>query len=116
MTIFLTLPAYNEEASLPQLLESFKCQMHSAGYEGRVVVVDDGSTDATSRIVQDWSSVLHIELIRHEVNAGLGKTIRDGLRRAADLAHTDDVIITMDADNTHAPSLIPAMVRCIQQG
>jgi dolichol-phosphate mannosyltransferase len=116
MTIFLTLPAYNEEAALPQLLESFKCQMHSAGYEGRVVVVDDGSTDGTGRIVQEWSSVLRIDLIRHEVNTGLGKTIEDGLRRAAELAHADDVIITMDADNTHSPSLIPAMVRGIQQG
>jgi len=58
---------------------------------------------------------LRIDLIRHEVNKGLGKTIQDGLRRAAELASADDVIITRDADNTHAPPLIPAMVRCIQQ-
>jgi dolichol-phosphate mannosyltransferase len=116
MRIFLTLPAYNEETALPHLLESFKSQMDSSGYEGQVVVVDDGSTDATSRIVQDWSSFLPIDLIRHQVNAGLGTTIHDGLRRTAELARADDVIVTMDADNTHSPSLIPAMVRCIEQG
>jgi dolichol-phosphate mannosyltransferase len=50
------------------------------------------------------------------VNQGLGAALRDGLRRAVELAAPDDVIVTMDADNTHPPELIPAMVHAIAAG
>ena len=116
MTIFLTLPAYNEEASLPDLFKALKQELDTSGYEWQIVAVDDGSTDATGHIFQQWSSVLPVHLITHQVNQGLGVTIQDGLRRAAELAQPHDVIVTMDADNTHSPALIPAMAGCIQQG
>jgi dolichol-phosphate mannosyltransferase len=54
--------------------------------------------------------------VRHVKNRGLGETIRDALSVSAGLAAPDDVIVTMDADNTHSPTLIPAMVRAIQNG
>ncbi len=116
MKIILTLPAYNEEQALPQLLQSFLQDVQNAGYEGTVVIVDDGSTDNTARVAEKWSSVLSIELLRHPVNRGLGETVRDGLRRAVEMAEAEDVIVTMDADNTHSPSLIPEMVRRLRQG
>src|SRR5207249_10318972 len=57
-----------------------------------------------------------IEVERHEVNQGLGATIRDGLRVAVSLARDDDVIVVMDADNTHTPGLIRNMVRAVPEG
>jgi len=116
MTIFLVLPAYNEAAALPHILDGFRNQISSSGYDGRVVLVDDGSTDGTSCVASEWSTILPLELIRHESNMGLGTTIRDGLCKAGELAGPGDVIITMDADNTHSPSLIPAMVGMIEKG
>lgn len=116
MTIFLVLPAYNEAAALPQVLDAFRNQINSSGYDGRVVLVDDGSGDGTSCVALEWSTILPLELIRHEVNMGLGTTIRDGLWKAGELAEADDVIVTMDADNTHSPTLIPTMVEAIEQG
>jgi dolichol-phosphate mannosyltransferase len=98
------------------VLESFREQMNSCGYAGVVVLVDDGSTDGTRRVAQEWARMLPLDLVVHPSNRGLGETIRDGLRRAAELAQPEDVIVTMDADNTHPVALIPDMVRLIQAG
>lgn len=116
MRVILALPAYNEEQNLPRVLESFREQMSSGGYAAAVVVVDDGSTDRTRQLAEAWARILPVHLIVHPSNCGLGETIRDGLRLAAELAQPEDVIVTMDADNTHPVRLIPDMVRLIQAG
>lgn len=116
MQIFLTLPAYNEAQALPLVLSAFEKELLKPGCEGRVVVVDDGSTDGTLSVIEEWSSRLPIELVRHPSNRGLGETIEDGLRRAAELAAPGDVIVTMDGDNTHSPAQIREMVQRLDQG
>ncbi len=116
MKILFALPAYNEEKDLPKLLESFEQQMHASKYGFQVVIVDDGSTDGTLNVIRQWSSRMPIDLVQHLKNSGLGETIQDALRRSAMLAGSDDVVVTMDADNTHSPDLIPAMVRAIENG
>jgi dolichol-phosphate mannosyltransferase len=57
-----------------------------------------------------------VRLCSHEVNQGLGATLRDGLLDALGRAAPDDVIVTMDADGTHHPSLVPRMVAAIAEG
>src|SRR5262249_7646180 len=116
MTVFLTLPAYNEEHGLPKLLQSFAAEMDRAGLNYQAVIVDDGSKDRTREVIGEWSSRFPIALVVHPQNRGLGETIRDALRRASELARPDDVIVTMDADNTHDPALIPSMLVRISQG
>jgi dolichol-phosphate mannosyltransferase len=116
MTIVLALPAYNEEQGLPKLLAAFQAEMEKAGYPRQVVIVDDGSKDGTCHVIREWSARLPIELVVHAVNRGLGETIRDALRRACELASPDDIIVTMDADNTHSPALIPQMAALIGSG
>lgn len=116
MKVLLALAAYNEELGLPQVLERFRQAAVSGGYSAGVVVVDDGSRDGTARVIQEWSAVLPIELIRHPVNRGLGETIQDALHLAARLAEPEDVIVTMDADNSHSPELIGEMLRRIDEG
>ncbi len=116
MEILLTLPAYNEEAGLPPLLAAFESEVLAAGYRGRAVIADDGSTDRTGQIIREWSSRFPVEMLQHPKNLGLGETIQDALRRATELAQPDDVIVTMDADNTHSPAVIPEMVRRLGEG
>jgi dolichol-phosphate mannosyltransferase len=116
MTVILALPAYNEEQGLPKLLQSFSGEMKKAGIGAKAVIVDDGSIDGTGRVIEEWSSRLPIDLVKHPENRGLGETIRDALRRASEVAEADDVIVTMDADNTHSPALIPEMLRLINAG
>jgi dolichol-phosphate mannosyltransferase len=114
--IWVVLPAYNEELSLPTLLERIQTAMQTTGLAYRVLVVDDGSKDATAAIAEKYSRTIPIVLERHPVNMGLGATIRDGLLKASQLADPGDILVTMDADNSHNPELIERMVRMVREG
>jgi dolichol-phosphate mannosyltransferase len=114
--VLVVLPAYNEEARLARLLDRIDASMEEAGLQYEVIVVDDGSRDGTERLVQDWAERIPMLVKRHEANQGLGATIRDGLFAAAGRAEAGDVVVTMDADDTHTPGLIRRMVRMIDEG
>lgn len=114
--VFLALPAYNEQAALPELLERIGEAFADNNIPYEVVVIDDGSTDDTAQIVSQLSFQMPLHLVQHEVNQGLGPTIRDALREAVDRAGERDIIVTMDADNTHPPGLIQRMVQMIHEG
>jgi dolichol-phosphate mannosyltransferase len=112
----VVLPAYNEERHIAALLEQIDdaLQRHHIAYH--VIVVDDGSGDGTVPAVENYRDRLPVTLYRHEANQGLGRTIRDGLRAASEMASDQDIVITMDADETHMPGLIPRMLEMICEG
>jgi dolichol-phosphate mannosyltransferase len=113
---WIVLPAFNEELSLPPLLDRLEAAMVEAGVPYKVVVINDGSSDSTAQVVREYSSRLPLLLENHPVNMGLGATMRDGLLKAIELAGPEDIIVTMDADNSHNPELIPRMGRLIREG
>jgi len=114
--VYVALPVYNEEGRIESLLNHIDEAMRDADIPYHVILVDDGSRDLTGQIVQGCAPRMPIQMMRHEVNLGLGATIRDGLIAAAAAADDRDIIITMDADDTHAPGLILRMVRMISEG
>jgi dolichol-phosphate mannosyltransferase len=116
VTVILVLPAFNEAGNLGLVLDQCARAIGEAGCLLRIVVVDDGSTDQTGAIARAWAGHGALDLIVHRSNQGLGKTIHDGLKRAAELAGPDDVIVTMDADNTQPASLIPQLLDAVNSG
>jgi dolichol-phosphate mannosyltransferase len=114
--VLLVLPAYNEEANLGKLLKRIQDAMEESFLRYSVLVVDDGSDDGTAAILRDFSSEMPLTVSRHDTNQGLGAAIRDGLYLASQMASENDVIITMDSDETHTPGLILRMVRLVREG
>lgn len=112
----IALPAYNEEQTIWPLLESLHETMEENGLEYNILVVDDGSTDRTADVVEEFASQMPIRLIRHPSNKGLPEAIKTGLFAALNQLAEKDIIITMDADNTHSPGLILRMVRTLKEG
>lgn len=112
----IVLPAFNEAESLPPLFHSIRRELAGTGIDYRVIVVDDGSVDGTARVTRDAAQSLPAILVSHPGNRGLAAAIRTGLEKAAAESEPDDVIITMDADNTHPPGLIPRMIGLIGEG
>ena len=114
--VFVVLPAYNEQDSLPPLLDAVRDALEPAGIPYSVIVVDDGSCDATALAASQASFHMPVELVEHGVNRGLAAAIRTGLTAAVARSGPNDVIVTMDADNTHPPRLIPGMLERLRDG
>ena len=124
--IYIALPACNEEQNISALLREIclsSAESISAS-DVEVVVVDDGSTDRTAAIVGEFAASSQVgefphakvTLIRHEENRGLAEAIKTGLTYCAGRAGSRDIVLTMDADNSHTPGLAPAMVRAVREG
>jgi dolichol-phosphate mannosyltransferase len=117
--IFVIFPAYNEEKVIrPTLLALAEAMRGGAPY--RAVLVDDGSGDRTvaeaERAVAESAGALPLTVLRHETNRGLGAGLRTGIYWCLDQAGDEDVIVTLDADNTHPPALIPTLVAKLSEG
>ncbi len=112
----IVLPVYNEEANIGGLLDRIEEAMSDALLPFELVVIDDGSRDRTPQILRSYGERLPLHVATHGINQGLGAAIRDGLLTAANRAADRDVIITMDADETHTPGLVLRMVRMIREG
>lgn len=110
----IVLPAYEEAASIAQLLDGL-LQHTGHGPNTHLIVVDDGSKDATAQIVRSFAD-RGVTLVQHRENKGLHEAVRTGLIAALDVTGDDDVIITMDADNTHNPDRIPLLLAQIAAG
>jgi len=114
--IAIVLPAYNEESSIPLLIEQIRKTARMRLPEGvKIIVVDDGSTDHTTARVQALAGS-DLILIQHSHNRGLGETIKTGLLHAIHLSPEVDVIVTMDSDNTHTPGLLMRMIMALEEG
>ncbi|WET81006.1 glycosyltransferase [Amycolatopsis sp. QT-25] len=100
----VVLPAFNEETALPVLLE--RLAEAALTEELTVWVVDDGSSDRSAAVAEAGFGGLDVRVVRHAVNLGLGRAVQTGLRAALEKAQDDDIVVVMDADDTHDPGLI----------
>lgn len=114
--IYIFLPAYNEELALPRLIGKFVVELKALNEPYQIVVLDDGSSDRTAEEVRRLSLEAPILLLKHEQNKGLGETMRDGLEYLAKMVKPDDVIVTLDCDDTHEPKFFPAALRKLREG
>ncbi|MBI1290576.1 glycosyltransferase [bacterium] len=117
--LIVALPAYNEEECLPPLLEAFGQLFAKLPKSANpiVIVVDDGSKDRTAEVTEKLAETLPVRLVRHGVNKGLGEAIKTGLRAALEESSSDrDVIVCMDADDTHPPDYVVPMLKLIEDG
>jgi dolichol-phosphate mannosyltransferase len=95
MRSLVAIPVYNEERHVREVLDRV------LGHVGNVLVVDDGSSDGTPNILREYP----VDVIRHAVNRGYGRSLRDAFNWA--ISDGYDWVITMDCDAQHEPDEIP---------
>jgi dolichol-phosphate mannosyltransferase len=112
--IRFVIPAYNEAENIPNLMADLGPRARELG--ARIIFVDDGSKDGTYEAIQDHRDGLHLAVVRHPVNRGLGTAINSGLRAALGESQDGDAIVTLEADNTSDLDDLPAMLGRFNQG
>jgi dolichol-phosphate mannosyltransferase len=112
--IRFVIPAYNERENIPNLMADLGPRASQLG--ARIIFVDDGSTDGTAEAIEEHRDGLHLAIVRHKVNRGLGTAINSGLRAAIGESQDDDAIVTLEADNTSDLDDLPRMMELFNQG
>jgi glycosyltransferase involved in cell wall biosynthesis len=116
--IYICIPSYNEAPTVGLLL--WKVRQVFAGFprEYQLLVLDDGSQDATIEVLERYTRVLPLTVIRHQERRGYAGSVEELLRLAVD--RTDrpkrDAAVLMHADFAHGPNFIPDLVRRIESG
>ena len=102
----ILIPAYNEDACLGALIRETACVLHGLGRSFEILVVDDGSTDWTPRLLNDLrAEVSELRAVRLVANSGQSAALLAGFRAAR-----GKMLATLDADGQNDPSDIPALI------
>ncbi|HEV3118686.1 MAG TPA: glycosyltransferase family 2 protein [Gemmataceae bacterium] len=102
MRVLTAIPVYNEERYLPGVLAEVK------RYCPNVLVVNDGSTDHTARLLEQFPGV---QVITHAQNRGYGAALISAFAQAVE--QEVDVLVTTDCDGQHEPARIPVLLEAI---
>ncbi len=102
--VSVIIPLYNEETGIGALLEKIRELKFHEQYE--IIVVDDGSTDASAEVVRRFP----VKLIAHSGNKGYGAALKTGIRKAR-----GGKVVILDSDGQHDPVHIPEIVNMLDQ-
>lgn len=102
-SLSIVLPAKNEAINLPPLLAQLAERFPAA----EILVVDDGSTDGTVQVCEEYK----VRIVRHPYSMGNGAAIKTGARHA-----TGELLVFMDADGQHDPGDIHRLLAKLDEG
>ena len=106
MRVSFVVPAYNEVATIGEVLE----RVAALELDTQIIVVDDGSTDGTGAVLAEWEKRDGVVVVR-QANRGKGAAIR------AAIPHLDgDIAVIQDADLEYDPADVPALIQPIVDG
>ena len=110
MKVIISIPAYNEERTLPRVLTEIKEILQKTNYNYQILVLNDGSTDNTIEVAKKYGA----KVFSHKRNRGLAETFRSEMKEC--LNQKADIIVHTDADGQYHPQHIPQLIKKIEQG
>lgn len=107
MKLSVIIPTYNEEDTLEELVD----RVLRVDVDKEVIIVDDGSTDGTSEILENLVRSDYVKVFYHPRNMGKGAAVRRGFREMK-----GEVAIIQDADLEYSPEEYPSLIELIAKG
>jgi len=113
--VCVTIPTYNERENISELIPTLLRVLKENKIDGWVLVVDDSSPDGTGDIVEALSKEhQNLRVVHREGKLGLGSAYKDAFRQALWDDETS-LVVEMDADLSHDPTYLPAIVQAAQR-
>ena len=108
--IFYVLPCYNESLNLDKLLRDFTIFFKSKIIQIKIVIIDDGSKDNSITVINKFKKNnfyknISIKILKHKKNKGLGEALKTGFEYCFLKGKKNDVLVSMDTDNSHTVNL-----------
>ena len=103
--ICILIPTYNNDKTLRRVIDGI------LAYTNHVFVINDGSTDTTSAILESYEK--QISVVTIPINKGKGNALQVGFRKAKESGY--DFAITIDSDGQHFPHDIPSFIKVLKQ-
>ncbi len=111
MKLSIIIPAFNEEKTVEETVKKVKKQK-IPGFDKEIILVDDGSSDRTSQILDEIGKKSpSIKVLHHPENRGKGAAVKTGIENA-----TGDYILIQDADLEYDPKYIPSLTTPVLNG
>ena len=107
MRVTFLIPAFNERSTIRDVLD----RIDSLGLDRQIIVVDDGSTDGTGDVVEEWRAERSGVLLVRQPNGGKGRALQTAIPLI-----DGDIAVIQDADMEYDPAEVPALVEPITQG
>jgi len=108
MKLSIVIPCYNENETILELVKAVRAAPVA---DKEIIIVDDGSTDGTRKILAETIAPLVDKIVYHEANQGKGAALRTGFQNA-----TGDVVVVQDADLEYDPQEYPLLMQPILDG
>ncbi len=104
LLLSVIIPVFNEAATIEEAIR----RVRDVDISTEIIIVNDGSTDGTSKLLEQYESDDSITVLRHDANQGKGAALRTGFAKA-----TGDIIIIQDADLEYDPGQYPELIQPI---
>ena len=110
MGVSVILPTYNESENIATLSRDLLAVLSSHGVVSEIIIVDDNSPDGTGAIADQLSKRdRRVRVVHRPAKLGLATAIKEG-----SLVASHEVIVTMDSDFSHPPSVVPELVSALE--
>ncbi len=107
---WVCVPTYNERETVEALVSAVRVELDTAGIDGHVLVIDDGSPDGTGAIADEMAAGdPRVHVLHRTAKEGIGPAYCAGFRHA--MANGADLILEMDCDFSHNPADVPRLIR-----
>ena len=114
--VYFLIPVYNEEGNIKSLLSNLNSTMERLGEKSDFIFVNDGSSDGTADTLKKASREHPITILLNEPNQGVGISFDKGFKHIVGIAKQNDIIVTMEGDNTADLTTLPKLIASVRNG
>ena len=114
--IYFLIPVLDEEENIESLISSLDSTSKDIKEDYRILFVNDGSSDKTPEKIREKMESFPVYMLENSVNEGAGASFEKGFKHFIEISNSEDIVITIEGDNTGDLNILPKMLQEIRNG